>query len=418
MVRHIRLGLLVAALIMALNAVSSAATQPVTITLMWWLSAGPEYDNNMKIIEEFQKRNPDIKVELIPADYGGITDKIKVQSAAGTALDVLWVKTEDYYDLARDGFLMDLGQFIQKDPKFDPSNFLPGVFESARVLNKQYALHRDVWAPIIFYNADWFREAGVAAPRPGWTYDDVLAAAKRLTDPMKKRFGMGNIDFNKQALIYSFGGQWMNREQTEFTLHEENALRAIQFMRDFRWVHHVQPQPGELPDWWEPQWVRGQVAMQFWGPWAWAPYQQSVNFEWDLAPAPAGPAGTFTSVDGLLLGISTRTKHPQEAWRLLKFLAYEEPAQTMQVLLGIASPTVRYPQTLRAFHQSEVRPKSIDNYIAALNRGRVGSPRLPIRVTQAIDEAFNTIMNNTRDARSAIEEAERKALAILKEAKR
>ena len=66
-----------------------------------------------------------------------------------------------------------------------------------------------------------------------------------------------------------------------------------------------------------------------------------------------GPAGSATYLDGLLLGVSTYTNHPDEAWKLVRFLGYDVRAQAEQVRRGMASPTVRYPEALQAFYESE-----------------------------------------------------------------
>src|SRR5690606_1735783 len=116
------------------------------------------------------------------------------------------------------------------DPAFDPRNLLPGVLESAQVQGVQYALHRDVWAPTIFYNVDRFYEAGIADPQLGWTFDDVIEIARRLTDPEANRFGIGNVQDNRNATIASYGGSVMNDEQTAFTLNAPEALSAIRYM--------------------------------------------------------------------------------------------------------------------------------------------------------------------------------------------
>lgn len=407
---------IVVAVLMSVVSTASLAADPVEISLLWW--AGEADDPNarleLSLIEYFEELHPNIKVNIVFADWNSILDRTVTLHAAGLAPDVLWVREGHAYDLAKMGLLADLERFISRDPDFDPDNFLPGVYDSAKVDGVQYALHRDVWAPSIFYNVSWFQQVGLADPQPGWTFDDLLETAQKLTDPTRNKFGMGNIE-SRNTIIYSFGGRVMNEDKTAFTLHEPAALEAIAYMHSFPWVYHVQPQPGELPDWHEPQWVRGDVAMQYWGPWAWPGYHDVVEFEWDVAPPVHGPAGAATHLDGLLLAISSATKHPDEAWQLLRFLAYDVRGQTEFVRKGMGSPTVRYPETLRALLESENAPRTVQNYVEALMSGRPDIPRLPQRVHDVFDETFSAIMSNSVDIAPAIQEAERRALAILEE---
>lgn len=393
---------------------AAAQTQ---INMMWWVAedGSPGYQRELALVKLFEAAHPDIKVNLEFVDWNLIPEQTVTRAAAGLSPDVLWIREDSFWDLANRGLLMDLGPFIGKDPDFDPDNFLPGVFESARVNGVQYALHRDVWAPTVFYNRSWFQEAGLADPQPGWTYSDLLDIARRLSNPDQLRFGMGSIDSNRNGVILSFGASLMNEDQTAFTLTTPQMTEAAAYMHSYRWVSHAEPRPGELPDWFEPQWVRGDVAMQFWGPWAWSNYHDVVQFEWDVAPPVAGPAGAASYLDGLLLGVSAFTTQPDAAWKLVRFLGYDSRAQTEQVLMGLASPTVRYPETLQAFFESEVAPRTVQNYIMALQAGRPGYPRIPMEVKAVIDEAFTSILEDTESIANALGEAERRANALYQE---
>ena len=45
------------------------------------------------------------------------------------------------------------------------------------------------------------------------------------------------------------------------------------------------------------------------------------EMRWDVAPVPKGPEGRATRFATFDLCISKTTKHPEEAWELLKFLS-------------------------------------------------------------------------------------------------
>lgn len=409
------LRVLAFALLLALLA--PAASAQTTLKLLWWVAedGSPGYLNEMALIKLFEETHPDIKVEVQFADWDLIPEQTITLSATGLAPDVIWIREDSFYDLATRGLLMDLGPFIAKDPDFDPNNFLPGVFESARVNGIQYALHRDVWAPTVHYNRTWFQQAGLPDPQPGWTYYEFLDIARLLSNSNQLKFGLGSIDSNRAGVLLSFGADLMNEDQSEFLLTSPEMFEAVSFMHSWRWVYHAEPRPGELADWFEPQWVRGDVAMIFWGPWAWPNYKEIVEFDWDVAPPLHGPAGSATYLDGLLLGVSTYTNHPDEAWKLVRFLGYDVRAQAEQVRRGMASPTVRYPEALQAFYESENAPRSIDNYIAGLMAGRPGYPRVPMEIDQVIDEAFTAILEDTAPITSALGDAQHRVTVLWDE---
>ena len=53
-----------------------------------------------------------------------------------------------------------------------------------------------------------------------------------------------------------------------------------------------------------------------------------MNFKWDCIRLPAGPDGkNETSMDHLLMGISSETKNAEMAWEFLKMLTYNKNTQ-------------------------------------------------------------------------------------------
>lgn len=112
--------------------------------------------------------------------------------------------------------------------------------------------------------------------------------------------------------------------------------------------------------------LSGTVAMVLSG--LWGSYSfVDANFEWDitLPPLGEGPSGgrgyEFVS---RALGMSAQTKHPEEAFKLLKFLAYDERALKTRAL-SIASQGVQGEMPARisvargeAFVDNDLGPKN------------------------------------------------------------
>ena len=88
------------------------------------------------------------------------------------------------------------------------------------------------------------------------------------------------------------------------------------------WDDRVMPAPADVQNRSITEtFTSGLVAMVEDGSWALREILDKARFRVGLAPMPAGPAGrvslaTFT--DGF--GIYARTRHPAEAWELVKFL--------------------------------------------------------------------------------------------------
>lgn len=86
--------------------------------------------------------------------------------------------------------------------------------------------------------------------------------------------------------------------------------------------------------------LTGKAGMKLMGPWDWADTEKNVSFEWDVAPMPAGKAGNVSAASYLPIGIGKGTKHPEEAFELLKFLSTGK-GQDIQIDTINAIPVVK-----------------------------------------------------------------------------
>jgi len=79
------------------------------------------------------------------------------------------------------GALLDLTPLAESDPALDVQDFFPGLLEHFRRQGRLWGLPASVGANLIFYNKGLFDRAGVQYPAPGWTWEQFLDTAARLT---------------------------------------------------------------------------------------------------------------------------------------------------------------------------------------------------------------------------------------------
>lgn len=99
------------------------------------------------------------------------------------------------YEPAGDATL-DLQPLIDADPTFDVRDYPPVLLEQLREDGRLTGLPLTMELPLLIYNIQRFAEAGIVPPGAGWTLDDLVAAAERLTDGSgaDQRFGLGAAD--------------------------------------------------------------------------------------------------------------------------------------------------------------------------------------------------------------------------------
>src|SRR5579885_2805970 len=77
---------------------------------------------------------------------------------------------------------------IDQDPEFPLAKILPPIRHYYEIDGKLYALPFATSNPVLYYNADAFKKAGIE--RPPATYAELEADARKLTDPKTRTTGV------------------------------------------------------------------------------------------------------------------------------------------------------------------------------------------------------------------------------------
>jgi len=188
---------------------------------------------------------------------------------------------------------------------------------------------------VLFYNKDLFDAAGVSYPDDTWTWDDYLAAARKLTvndpDPEKRRVGTV-IDFwgaRVYPWIWAAGGEILSQDGKRCLLDSPESREALQFLVDLRHKWKVCP-PTTMADRRQniAMFVNGQVGMFQTGAWDIQQMKEAKALRWDIAPLPKRKRhATLLGMENY--AIAAGTKHPQEAWQLFAFLLGKQSQERM-----------------------------------------------------------------------------------------
>jgi len=216
---------------------AASSSGPVTIT--WALWGSPEEVASHKIVADaFMKEHPEIKIEIWSQPWGDYFTKIKTLWASGDAKAIpdvafLW-PTPSY---AAQGVLENLDPYIEKSG-YKIDDYWPGLLESAKYNGHIYGFPRDIEVNVLYYNKDIFKEAGVDLPTDQWTWDDLVAAAEKLT----KKDASGKVERYALAMEGGKWAKWVNqnggsllddyRNPSKCTLADKPAMDGVKFFAD------------------------------------------------------------------------------------------------------------------------------------------------------------------------------------------
>lgn len=333
-------------LVVMLLAACKPEARTTEITYMMWGSP-EELEVWQALVSEFNAAHPEITVNVEVSDWDGYWEKLKTLYASNTPPDIFAMDAPLFPDWQSRGVLLNLQPYIDSKPGF-LDGFYPVTLENYQRADGYYGLPRDFQTIVMFYNKDMFDAAGVPYPAANWTYDDFRQAASQLTldkdgDGVTDQWGFGadlwDMELFWSEAIWAFGGDVISADRTRTLLGEPAARQAWQFTYDLIHVDGSMPTPDQANQFGYDLFQAGVVAMWPIGHWAANDYK-SVDFAYDVAPMPVGPAGQATSVNSAGFVVSKDTKNPAACWEFLQFALGEE-GQSKLTALGLAIPVLR-----------------------------------------------------------------------------
>jgi multiple sugar transport system substrate-binding protein len=190
---------------------AQSAAPAGSLRLLGWASS-PEEDRLLnEVLADFMQQYPSIQVRFEPVpEYA---TKLQTDLAAGSAADVFYVDSLLAPDLMKRGLLLELDPYIQQD-KVDTADFYPNLLRAFQWQGKTYGLPKDWSSLALVWNADLARADGIDTPPATW--DELKAAARRLTDTSKQEFGAVTPPELPRfgAFVYQAGGRLLSEDGT------------------------------------------------------------------------------------------------------------------------------------------------------------------------------------------------------------
>jgi multiple sugar transport system substrate-binding protein len=352
---------------LATDATSTPAAQgsgkPAEITYMMWGSP-EELEVWKAIVTDFEAVHPDIAVKVEVSDWDSYWNKLKTLYAGDTPPDVFAMDGPLYPDWQSRGVLLNLQPYIDKSPAL-LDGLYPDTLAAYKRADGYYGLPRDFQTIVLYYNKDMFDAAKLPYPDKTWTFEKLRETAKALT---KDKNGDGAIDqwgFSPDlwdmelfwsSAIWGYGGEITSQDYSKTLLGESKARDAWKYINTMVTVDKSIPGPAAAAEYGGDPFAAGVAAMTTIGHWV-VPEYAKLDFKWDVAPMPTGPAGPATSVNSAGFVISKASKHPDAAWEFVKF-AISQQGQQRLTELGFAIPV------LKSIAES---PTFLDQKTAAIN---------------------------------------------------
>ena len=307
--------------------------------------------NQQKGIQEIADKwteTSGVKVNVEVVDWDNYWTLLEAGASGGTMPDVFWMHSNTAQMYMENDILLKLNDYIEKDSTIDMSKYYEGVKNLyTRTDGNIYALPKDHDTIALLYNKAIFDKYGVEYPTDKWTWEDMYAAAKKISEDSKGDvYGMAMNTSNNQDgwynLIYSYGGQVITDDHKGTTIGSDKAKAGMEMTRKLLTVGAPQSVVAETGT--DSLFMSNKVGMITQGSWminAFYTAESHADYAWALLPyADLNGNGTcekeerWSAYNGLGWAASAKTKDPDSCYSLIAYFCGEE-GQKLQAEKGV-----------------------------------------------------------------------------------
>ena len=283
------------ALAAGITAFSSFAQQSqVTIQYATWDESRRPVDE--KVIKAFEASHPSIKVKYNIVPWDAYWQKAAAMTAGGVTFDVMWMDLNNLPFYVSQGALEPL-TVTPAESKVIPAAMLAPYRTST---GKVYGFPLGPQAVSVYVNRDLFKKRGVPVPTKNWTWDQMVAAATKLTfsESGKKYWGINAQDLQVDleygmSFFYTFGGSSIiKKTATGYVSNLDASFKSTaQKLYDLIFKQHVGPSSKEVTQAGYQIFLAGQMGIYIEGTWMTGVLNGNPKLNWSYAPFPTLKAG-------------------------------------------------------------------------------------------------------------------------------
>jgi multiple sugar transport system substrate-binding protein len=352
--------------LLALSACASGpdagnATAPITVQIR----AEPEEAAVYRSLVTAYQEAGGGEVELVTVGREDHLTRLSTAFASGDAPDVFGINYREYAPFVRRGAVHPIGPLLAREG-LDTADYYEEPLRAFTYDGALQCMPQNISSLVVYWNRGLFAQAGVPAPKAGWTWHDFVTTARALTTGGVRGVGIDASITRMAPFVWSSGGAIVDDDEkpTRTTLHEPGARAALQAVADLI-ATGATPSKEQLAAQGLPeQFMTGKLAM-FLSSRVEVPAlreQRGLDFDVAALPVMGEPAAVLHS-DAYCIASSSENRAAAA-----KFVAYAvgRQGQTLTALGGRTVPSLRSVATSPAFLSPARAPASSQVFLDAI----------------------------------------------------
>jgi multiple sugar transport system substrate-binding protein len=384
-----------------------------TAISIWEGWTGAEAKAFTHLVGVYQKQHPGITVNSLFVNNDNTLQKVLTAVRGGSPPDIAYLYGSWAPNVAQIPQVVNLTKVVQQ-PGVNWSDFWVGERDVASVNGKVIGIPALVDNLAVVYNKTLFAQAGLAPPGPGWTWQQFVADAAKLTNPAKKQFGTAYVTpgsedtvWHWEVLLWEAGGQILKPGNKQAAFDSPAGLQALTTLRDMAVSGHsmyLDPTDNAYANLFN----SGKIGMLVTGPWDLSAFP-GVRYGVQVMPSFPGTAGGHQTISGPDNWVIFNNGATQTAAAEKFLLWLTAPAQVKYWSLATGDlPTRRSVETTPGFLQQMNKSlPGVDTFVTNLGNVRQARPQTPSypKVSQILGTMIVSVLLGKSQPQAALSSA-------------
>lgn len=384
--------------------------------------AGPLAKVIGEMTDQFNKAHPGIEVvPVYSGDYDPTLQKVQTAVMAGNPPDVFIVEISELHTLLAMNAIIPLDEYVKKAEggKYW-EDFFPAFRENSVVRGKIWWIPFQRSTPVLYWNKEAFRKAGLDPEKAPKSWDELREYAKKLTvreGTEVKQWGVtisgGWHDWLFEAFVRQNGGWLINPEGNKANFSSREAVEALEFWVELLHREKVGP-PHSTWASTPPDFVAGRTAMLYHSTGILTFLKNSAKFEFGVAFMPAKKTyGAEVGGGNLAIARKIPKERQDAAWKFIEWMTSAENAAKWSIASGYVATRASAYEIPEMKAHVEKNPQ----YLVARDQLKYASAKMMAPNYQKIREILKRQLDDAVDGRvspkEALETVQKQVVAVI-----
>lgn len=309
---------------------NSCTKQENNITTIKFWAMGSEAEFVTKLVPEFEKRNPGIKVDVQQIPWTAAQEKLITAFASDNTPDICQLGNTWVPQFASLNAIIKLDDFIGNSMNIKKENYFEGIWGTNVIDSAVYGIPWYIDTRLIFYRTDVFKRAGYDQPPKSWNELYDLCKRIKALYPGEDKYAI-YLPTNEWAPFIIFGlqnnAELLKDNNSRGNFNSKEFKEAFEFLVKFHKEKLAPLGISQVTNVYQ-AFADEYFSIYISGPWNINEFKKRMTGDladkWSTAPMPSKTGEDYPGVSlagGSSLVVFEKSEHKEEVWKFIEFLS-------------------------------------------------------------------------------------------------